>query len=52
LDLLHEEIPEIKLDNPLLDIQHGSDLQEMRIVLIGDQNAGKSTFLYTLSDLN
>ena len=46
-DLQHEEIPELELVD---HSNHSEDLLELRFLILGDQNAGKTTFLYVLSD--
>jgi len=50
VDLSHEEIPEIEFPDPLGALPHSSDLFEMRFLILGDQNAGKTTFLHSLVD--
>lgn len=49
-DLSHEEIPELSFPDCLGSIQHQADLLELRFLVLGDQNAGKSTFLHSLVD--
>lgn len=51
-DLSHEEIPEIVFPDCLGTIEHQADLLEVRFLVLGDQNAGKSTFLHSLVDHN
>ena len=54
-DVLHEEIPELDFGSLFVTACHGGEtqhLQEKRIVLVGDQNAGKTSFLHWLVDQN
>lgn len=48
-DLFHEEV--VELDSPFADIVR-ADTAVMSFLLIGDQNAGKSTFLHSFCHFN
>lgn len=55
VDLADEEIPELELENAVAEYQLKAasgdvHLKELRFLVVGDQNAGKSTFLHSLCD--
>lgn len=50
-DLAHEEIPEICFKDSLAEIAADQHiLTQKRFLIVGDQNAGKTTFLHALCD--
>ena len=48
-DLIHENVPEFVLSSALEIRRCSNDLKEIRFLILGDQNAGKTTFLHALS---